>query len=120
MKKYGYADEVLNPLYSCLLKQESGMEDLVLCFMERLPSMFDAIALSHQQSDWPVLTRQVHDMKSVGGGYGYPQISEVSSRIEYALQQDTSQIAYLIQELEVICMRALQGADTINQVKQQA
>jgi len=113
-------DETLNPLYSGLLQQDSGMEDLVFSFMERLPSMYDEIALTHQQKNWQTLTKLIHDMKSVGGGYGFPQLTEVSHRIEQALMLDVSGVTCLIQELEVLCVRILRGANSINPGQQQA
>jgi len=113
-------DETLNPLHSGLLQQDSGMEDLVFSFMERLPSMYDEIALSHQQKNWQTLIKLIHDMKAVGGGYGFPQLTEVSHRIEQALMQDVSGVTCLIQELEVLCVRILRGANSINPGQQQA
>lgn len=120
MKHDDTGDEALNPLYSRLLQQESGMEDLVLSFLERLPGMFDDILLSYQQSDQDRLASLIHDMKSVGGGYGYPQLTEVSNRIEYALQQGNDDLTGLIEELEIICVRVLRGGSSMDPVKQQA
>jgi len=101
-------EEALNPLYSYLLETEPAMQDLVDNFLSGLPEMFADIQEACYAEDWDQLSLLVHDMKSVGGGYGYPQLTDVSQRIEVALAKGNFMaVAGLMHELDSICKRIL-------------
>jgi len=101
-------EETLNPLYSLLLDEEPEMQDLVENFLAKLPFMFTEIQNACVNEKWARLSHLVHDMKSVGGGYGYPQLTEVSQRIELSLaKQNLMEVVGLVSELESVCKRVL-------------
>jgi len=114
-------EETLNPLYSHLLEEEPEMQDLVDNFLSGLPKMFTDIENACLNENWGHLSHLAHDMKSIGGGYGYPQLTEVSQQIEIALAQKSyMNVVGLVHELESICRRVLLGSKDDAQQKQRA
>ncbi len=79
------AVEEVNPIYSTLLQQESDVGDLVANFLEKLPGMVAQIHAAVQSQDMTELSHLLHNMKSIGGGYGFPQLTELSEAMEYAV-----------------------------------
>ncbi|NOY67408.1 MAG: response regulator [Gammaproteobacteria bacterium] len=101
-------EEIINPLYSRLLEDEPGMQDLVDGFLSSLPVMFTNIQNACADECWDELSRLVHDMKSVGGGYGYPLLTETSKKIETALAgKNMMDVVSQVHELELVCKRIL-------------
>ena len=114
-------EQTLNPLYSRLLEEEPDMQDLVDNFLSGLPQMFTDIENACLNESWDHLSYLVHDMKSIGGGYGYPQLTEVSQQIEIALaQKNYMNVVGLTHELESICRRILLVSKDDSQQQQRA
>lgn len=80
------------PLVSTLLEEGEGMADLVIYFLTRLGGyerdLNDAIAAK----DMVALKKKAHDLKSVGGGYGYPQISDLAIELERAAAENNFEL----------------------------
>ena len=56
--------------------------------------------------DWVFLKKQAHDLKSVGGGLGFPQITKVAARIEFAMaKRDIQEVRSLLDELDALTKR---------------
>ena len=93
--------------------EEPGMIDLVESFLENLPGMYQQIRQAEDDEDWQSLSAQVHDLKSIGGGYGYPQLTEISQRIETALAKTNYlEASGLLNELETLCQRIVEGGSS--------
>jgi len=59
------------------------------------------------------LKANIHDIKGSGGGFGFPQISEIAGKIEFQLlKEDFSSTASLIEDLASICERIYKGMST--------
>ncbi|MFN3544768.1 MAG: ATP-binding protein [Thiobacillus sp.] len=78
------ADEA--PLVSELLQEGPDMADLVDYFVERLPGYEAALRAAAEAGDLAALKSQAHDLKSVGGGYGYPLVSQLAIRLEASVE----------------------------------
>jgi HPt (histidine-containing phosphotransfer) domain-containing protein len=72
---------------SDLLVEEPDLIDLVDKFISRLPGMHDAIIKTHDAEDWETFSGLIHQMKGVGGGYGYPMLTRLCVDIEAAIKE---------------------------------
>jgi HPt (histidine-containing phosphotransfer) domain-containing protein len=72
------------PIVSELLKEEPEMMDLVTLFLERLPGYLECLQDAQIAGDLGTIKKQAHDLKAVGGGYGFPQITELAVQLETA------------------------------------
>ena len=70
------------PLVSDLLQEGPDMADLVDYFLERLPEYEAALRAATAAGDLASLKSQAHDLKSVGGGYGYPLVTQWAIELE--------------------------------------
>ena len=73
------------PLVSELLIEEPDFHDVIVAFVEKLPGLIQELQVLHDQRDWSTMKDRIHDLKGLGGGYGYPQVSEVASAVEMDL-----------------------------------
>lgn len=146
-KEYGFSDFVSKPidrndLYSILnqylepaKKQESNSKlltsnllhdepeliDLINKFMKRLPVMQDAINQAHSEGKEEELSGLIHQMKGVGGGYGYPMLTELCARMEFQLEnQDSKNVSTLIGEFNLMVKKILEGRDENHKIAEQA
>jgi CheY-like chemotaxis protein len=102
-----------SPLVSTLLEADPDRADLIHKFVENLPSLLESLASACANQDWDGLKRRAHDLKSLGGGYGYMQLTEVAEKIEFeCLSGDTENINPLIKELYLLLERIRQGIST--------
>lgn len=72
------------PITSALLDEGPEMADLVVYFLGRLPEYLLGLQDAASVGDTTELKRRAHDLKSVGGGYGYPQVTELAVALEVA------------------------------------
>jgi HPt (histidine-containing phosphotransfer) domain-containing protein len=87
-------------IYSSLLQEDPELEDLVLAFLEELPAYLDSIRNDFNNNNWDAMKAKVHDLKSLGGGHGYPVVSELAQKIESGiLAQNPDRVAQLLNEL---------------------
>lgn len=70
-----------DPIVSILLQDEPELGELVSRFIDALPGLVDDFASAIEQKDWPIVRQLAHDMKGIGGGYGYPLLSELAERM---------------------------------------
>jgi signal transduction histidine kinase/CheY-like chemotaxis protein/HPt (histidine-containing phosphotransfer) domain-containing protein len=104
----GRADD--SPLISTVLEADPDRADLVHKFVENLPSLLDSLASACANQDWDGLKRRIHDLKSLGGGYGYMQLTKVAEKIESeCLSGDTDKVDPLIKELYLLLDRIRRG-----------
>jgi signal transduction histidine kinase/DNA-binding NarL/FixJ family response regulator len=90
--------------------------NLVQQFVEGLPAQVAAIADAVEQEDWDKAALLSHNLKGVGGNYGYPEISDIAKRINSAAkQQHYERIGALVTELRDACRQI-----TDNQQKRRA
>jgi len=113
--------EEVNPIYSTLLQQEPEMDDLVTIFLEKLPGMILQLHSAVQSLDMTELSHLLHNMKSIGGGYGFPQLSELSEAMENAIREEAyAKLAEFLQHFDSLCERIIIGGISDGLVKRYA
>lgn len=95
---------------SDLLEEEADLIDLIDKFITRLPAMRDAITLAYTEKDWENFSGLVHQLKGVGGGYGYPMLTELCASIE-AMKKNDENIDMLMEDFHLMCDQILAGND---------
>lgn len=95
-----------SPIISELLEDEPEVADLVDKFRNELPSYIEKIRSSIKQKEWDEARSMIHQLKGVGGNYGYPMVTEIMVRIElYVLNKNNQKIGSSLEELECVCDR---------------
>jgi CheY-like chemotaxis protein/HPt (histidine-containing phosphotransfer) domain-containing protein len=94
------------PIFSALLTQGPDMADLVAYFLTKLPDYLERMRSAVAALDFGRIARCAHDLKSVGGGYGYPMLRELALAVEKAAKaQDAPAVAELLQRFETLTRR---------------
>lgn len=106
---------ISDPLISKLLDDDPDMLDLVVKFVARLPGILEKLRGFCSNSDWAGLQKEIHDLKGMGGNFGYPVISELAVKIESGLsEKNYGNLGGLLDELETVSARASQGLEPKN------
>jgi len=114
MKKHPDSADVARddntPITSALLDAGDDFAMLVKEYIDhlsRLQTELDAL-LKNQQ--WIELRNEIHDLKGGGGGFGYPQITEMAREIEIALDDgDYDALPALFEKLRKLERRIALG-----------
>ena len=77
------SDKIL--LTSNLLDEDPELIDLIDKFIKRLPDMQKAINNAYTENKIEELSGLIHQMKGVGGNYGYPTLTELCSKMEFQI-----------------------------------
>lgn len=97
---------------SLLLIDEPETIDLVNEFIARLPILVAEINDAFEKQSWDEFSGKIHQLKGVGGGYGYPIITKVSQKIEFQMTgKNYAQVAVLVRELNKLKERIIAGKD---------
>lgn len=67
--------------------QDAQYQVLVAGFIERLPGLISAIDKAAEQQAWPKLSRLLHNLKGLGGSFGYQVLSELAEPMFQALSE---------------------------------
>lgn len=98
--------DAMNPITSTLLVDEPEFADLVETFVKQLPESVVKIKQLFQDQNWPQLKQEVHDLKGMGGGFGYPMLTDLAGKIESrVVHQDIETVQTLLEELDVLSSR---------------
>lgn len=104
---------MVDPLISELLEDDPGMAGLIGQFVDKLPGIIAELGALHAQAAWPELEDRVHDLKGLGGGYGYPQLSAVAILVEADLRNATyEQIPVRLESLQQLLHRIQLGMES--------
>ena len=102
--------DVTQPIHSELLHKDSVVNHLLQDFIDELSRMLTNIKLAFVNEDWQNMQETVHDLKGMGGGFGYPQLSELAELLEKGLKSgDYEQVRYKLNELDIMCKRIYIG-----------
>ena len=97
-------------IISGILDQEPELLDLVCSFVEKLPDMLAKLNRLAQEQSWGELAALIHDLKGLGGSFGYPDISRLAGEIEQCVkQQPCEQLADMLDNLQDIVTRVTVG-----------
>lgn len=104
------------PIHSTLLEEGDEFIDLIDTFIEELPSMIKDLRDLYAEQRWDLLAKRLHDLKGVGGNYGFLQITEVAQRTEFELAKEAfSSIPECLDELGMLCAQIGLGHSSQNQ-----
>jgi len=105
------------PLTSDILREEPQIIDLIDIFIDRLPEMLNTINNAISNKDWESVSTKIHQLKGVGGSYGYPMLTKQAQKIEFSLtSQNYSQVNLLVKELGQLCKQIVAGKDNNHQL----
>jgi HPt (histidine-containing phosphotransfer) domain-containing protein len=99
------------PMVSLLLEESPDMADLVEYFLTRLPGYEADLKDALSAGDLAALKKTAHDLKSVGGGYGYPLVTELAIELETRLAEgNLEQAGQLVARFSRLARRIEAGA----------
>lgn len=102
------------PIVSDLIEQYPDFLDLIMYFIESLPSLIGEVQRLQREGDWDILKDKVHDLKGIGGNYGYMQITDICNQIEQSIRLNKfKRVSSLISELTGISARICDGLDMV-------
>ena len=96
---------------SSLLEEDPGLIDLIDKFISRLPILCDDIFKVYGDNDIEEFSKLIHQMKGVGGNYGYPMLSELCAAIEVTCTEEFSKVKNQLDELKSIKEKILAGSE---------
>lgn len=99
-----------SPIISTLLAGEPDISDLVEQFIAGLPELITQITNAIKGSDWGLAQKKLHDLKGMGGNFGFPELTQVAKQLESELRlYQYNNIIVLLDELDTIQKRILLG-----------
>ena len=108
-------------IISELLKEEPDLVNLIDRFISRLPGMQDAIIKAFSDKDWETFTGLIHQMKGVGGNYGYPMLTTLCAEIEVmAKEENFSKVESQLNEFQIMSKSILAGSDENHKIADQS
>lgn len=66
---------------------------LVANFIERLPTLMGSIEQAAEQQNWQQMSRLLHNLKGLGGSFGYPALSQMAQPMVETLEAGQNQQA---------------------------
>ena len=103
-----------------LLKEDPSLIDLIDRFLTRLPDMQAAITSAYDEQDWEIFLSLVHQMKGVGGNYGYSMLTTLCAEIEtMAKEENFSEVKDKLVEFELMCEQILAGNEENHKIAKQ-
>jgi len=98
------------PIISSLLADEPDLADLVMQFIDGLPASIQQINTAATTQDWVLLKQKIHDLKGMGGNFGFADLTRIAKQVEAEIaSQQYQNIAALLLELDTILERILLG-----------
>jgi HPt (histidine-containing phosphotransfer) domain-containing protein len=105
------------PVFSTLL-DDPNLAHLVEKFIAYLPEKTESLFNAAQQQDWDSIKDDAHQLKGLGGGYGYPEITQLAAKLEFqALNKNQLEVDSLIASLNAYCQRIYSGARQSGQIQ---
>ena len=81
--------------------QDKGMDALIERFVEGLTDQVSELNNALSENNWGLLKSLFHQIKGLGGSFGFPQISELAHRTEFQIaRQHKGEVQTAIMELE--------------------
>jgi len=113
-------EEKLIMLTSNLLESEPDLIDLIEKFMVRLPTFHEKINSAYKEQNTEEFSNLIHQLKGVGGGYGYPMLTELCVKIELQDINDDVNIKILMQEFNDMVEQMLAGKEANRKIAERA
>lgn len=78
-------EDTSDPIVSALLEDDPGIEQLVVGFVINLKATIQKAERSLEEKNWADLKSIIHQIKGLGGGYGYSMLTELAAKIEFQI-----------------------------------
>ncbi|MGD8639504.1 MAG: ATP-binding protein [Gammaproteobacteria bacterium] len=102
--------EPSGPIISTLLSEDPNFSDLVEKFVSELPELLRKLNHACQQQDWTALKDGLHNLKGMGGGFGYPILTELAGKAEFQVFSENYEAAKaFLDEISQSSERIYQG-----------
>jgi two-component system, sensor histidine kinase LadS len=109
------------PIVSELLQEGPEMADLVEYFLAKAPEYVQRMRGAVAAMDFARIAQHAHDLKSVGGGYGYPMLLELSVSLDAAAKTgDPAQVTELASVFESLMQRIQRGGSPVAAAREES
>ena len=89
---------------------DSDLEDLIPGFLENRQKDMQSLERALQENDFEKLRSVGHNLKGVGGGYGFPDMSKMGAEIEEGVKENNmgkvsenvQKLSHYLSNIEVI------------------
>ena len=96
------------PLTSKLIEEDPEYKEVVIKFVNSLPGKIEEIFFAYDSQDWQALSTILHDLKGLGGGFGYPEVTELAARMEFEVKKGGyDELAGSLVELKTMITRMM-------------
>ena len=103
-----------------LLKDDPDLIDLIARFLSRLPGMQEKIMNAHDTQDWEIFLGLIHQMKGVGGNYGYPMLTTLCVDIESTAKEEKyDEVSDKLIKFKLMCEQILAGDEENHKIANQ-
>ncbi len=93
------------------LSNDPKFQELVQRFLDGLPAMLQEVMTATDQRAWEALRAVVHRLKGLGGGFGYPEISDAAAVLHEELRASTyDKVNERVAEIKRLIEAARSGA----------
>ncbi|MBI1826947.1 MAG: Hpt domain-containing protein [Planctomycetes bacterium] len=100
-------EQVVNhhsPIRSELASDDSSFAGLLIEFANSLPQRLKKMDAALRSADFDALRAAAHQLKGIGGGYGYPVLTEKARKLEcHAMDHAIDDCLDTYEELRAIC-----------------
>ncbi|VAW77662.1 diguanylate cyclase/phosphodiesterase (GGDEF & EAL domains) with PAS/PAC sensor(s) [hydrothermal vent metagenome] len=102
--------EVASPIQSQADLSDSVMEHLLERFLDGLIERIRLVRHYTDSKDWGELKKEVHNLKGMGGSFGYPQLSVLAGNIQFDItKEDFAEVERSVLVLEQLVEAILLG-----------
>ena len=103
-------EKISAPIISTLLNEDPAFKDLVMKFVTELPDMLVKLNTYYEQKDWGALKGGLHNLKGMGGGFGYRVLTELAGKAEFQVFSENYDTAKtLLDEINRVCDCVYEG-----------
>jgi len=88
-----HTDKAIEPIFSSLLCEDPTFGDLVDKFVSELPDILNKINSAYQKKDWISLKDGLHNLKGMGGDFGYQVLTELAGKAEFQIFSENYEAA---------------------------
>jgi CheY-like chemotaxis protein len=86
-------------------------QTLVKQFLKNLPALLAEITDATETQRWDAATAATHQLKGMGGSFGFPDLTDLAGRIEDRLaRNDFEEVSSLVKRLVILCQRIQQSS----------
>jgi len=98
------------PIVSTLLSEDPTFIDLVEKFVLELPQVLNKLNSAYEQKDWITLKDGLHNLKGMGGGFGYQVLTELAGKAEFQVfSENYGAVKVFLDEIDQICECIYEG-----------